>query len=188
MPRILRDSLRSFFSSSVSSRPSSTIEPASGTHVVGDGALVLHRRREVDRAAVVGELAGLVAGRLDLAGQLVDAGDAGAGDRLVGRGDQPDQAGRVVQRLEHRHRGHRRAVGVGDDALAGADRQSIASGLTSRDDQRDVGIHPPGRGVVDHGHAGRGEARAPARARWSRRRRRRRCRGRSGRRSRRPRR
>ena len=30
MPRILRDSLRSFFSSSVSPSPSSTIEPASG--------------------------------------------------------------------------------------------------------------------------------------------------------------
>ncbi len=30
-PRILRDSLRSFFSSSVSSSPSSTIDPASGT-------------------------------------------------------------------------------------------------------------------------------------------------------------
>ena len=31
MPRILRDSLRSFCSSSVSSSPSSTIEPASGS-------------------------------------------------------------------------------------------------------------------------------------------------------------
>ena len=31
MSRILRDSLRSFFSSSVSNSPSSTIEPASGS-------------------------------------------------------------------------------------------------------------------------------------------------------------
>ena len=39
--------------------------------------------------------------------------------------------GLVVQRLEHRHRGHGGAVGVGDDALARRPCLAIASGLTS---------------------------------------------------------
>ena len=92
---------------------------------------VLHRVGERDRLAVVGQLAGLVARRRDLAGQLLDAGDAGAGDGLVRRGDQPDQPRLVVQRLEHRHRGHGGAVRVGDDALAGRDDAAASRGLTS---------------------------------------------------------
>jgi hypothetical protein len=38
MPRILRDSLRSFFSSSVSNSPSSTSEPANGSTLNAMGA------------------------------------------------------------------------------------------------------------------------------------------------------
>ena len=77
----------------------------------------------------MGELGGPVGDLADLLVELVDAGQPGAADGLVGGGDQANQTGLVVQRLEHRHRGHRGAVGVGDDALAGA--LAIASGLTS---------------------------------------------------------
>ena len=47
MSRILRDSLRSFCSSSVSLLPSSTIEPASGRTLNAIGRDVLRRRREL---------------------------------------------------------------------------------------------------------------------------------------------
>ena len=130
--------------------------PREREHVVGDGAGILHRLGERDRLAVVGQLARLVARRRDLGGELLDAGDTGAGDGLVRRRDQPDQPGLVVQRLEHRHRGHGRAVGVGDDALG---RVGDRLGVDLGDDQRDVGVAPPGRGVVDDGHASRGEHR-----------------------------
>jgi hypothetical protein len=79
----------------------------------------------------VHQLGGPVDDLAHLLVQLVHAGAAAAGDRLVGAGDQPDQAGVVVQRLEHRHRGHRRAVGVGDDALAGAGDRAPFTSLTT---------------------------------------------------------
>ena len=154
MSRILRLSLRSFCSSSVSNDPSSTTEPASGSTLNAIGRDVLLRRRERHRRPVVHQLGGPVDDLAHLLVELVDAGAAAAGDGLVGAGDQPDQAGLVVQRLEHRHRGHRRAVGVGDDALAGVgDRGAVHLA----DDQRDVRVHPPGRGVVDHDGTGSGE-------------------------------
>ena len=86
-------------------------------HVEGDRALVLLGRREGDRLAVVGELGGAVEDLADLLVELVDAGQSAARHRLVGGGDQTHETGFVVERLEHRHRRHRRAVGVGDDAL-----------------------------------------------------------------------
>ncbi len=156
MPRILRLSLRSFCSSSVSPLPSSTTEPAIGSTLNAIGRTYLLRGRQLDGGAVVGEQRSTVAHRGDLAGELVDAGEPAAGDRLVRAGHQPDQAGLVVQRLEHRHRGHRGAVRVGDDALAG-----LAYGVRVdlAHDEGDVGVHPPGRGVVHHDGAGRGEDR-----------------------------
>ena len=94
-----------------------------------DGRDVLDRRREVDRRPVVGERVGLVDDGEGLRMQLLDAGDARARHRLVGGGDEPDQPGLVVQRLEHRHRGHGGAVGVGDDASRSA--LAMSPGLTS---------------------------------------------------------
>jgi hypothetical protein len=60
--------------------------------------------------------------------QLLDAVHAAARDRLVGARHEPREPGRVVQRLEHRHRRHRGAVGVGDDPLG---QHVERSGLTS---------------------------------------------------------
>ena len=157
MSRILRLSLRSFCSSSVSSVPSSTTEPAIGSTLNAIGRTYFVGAGKLDRDAVVGERRGaLVADRRDLAGELLDAGEPAAGHRLVGADDQPHQPGLVVQRLEHRHRGHRGAVRVGDDALA---RPAYGVRVDLADHQRDVGVHPPGRGVVDHDGAGRGEPR-----------------------------
>ena len=96
MCRILRDSLRSFCSSSVSPEPSSTIEPASGKHVVGDRLDVLGRRRELHRATVEGQRRPPIGDGPDLAVELGDPGTAGTGDRLVGRDLQPD-AGRAAR-------------------------------------------------------------------------------------------
>ena len=120
MPRILRDSLRSFCSSSVSNEPSSTIEPASGRTLNAMGATYFTGVGERHRRAVVDQLArpGRRPPRTWLV-ELVDAGEPAAGDRLVGATTTSRvEPGLVVQRLEHRHRGHRGAVRVGDDALA----------------------------------------------------------------------
>lgn len=87
---------------------------------------------------------------LRLAVQLGDAREARAGDRLVGGDDQRFEAGLLVQRTKDRHRGHRRAVRVGDDAL-GAVRDRVRVDLG--DDQRDLGVLAPGRRVVDHDRA-----------------------------------
>ena len=87
---------------------------------------------------------------------ILDAGDAGAGDGLVGAGDEADQTGLVVERLEHRHRGHRRAVGVGDDPPDGlADRVRV----DLADHEGHLGVATPGRGVVDDRDTGGGEPR-----------------------------
>ena len=62
-----------------------------------------------------------------------------------------------MQRLEGRHADHRRAVGVGDDSLW---RAVEVSGVHLGHDERDVGVHAPGRGVVDDDHARVGDARS----------------------------
>ena len=116
-------------------------------NVVGDVGDVLVRRAEVDGLTVEGELleVGLRA-LADLLGQLAHTRDTGAGDGLVGRDDEALEAGGVGQRLEHGHRGHRRAVRVGDDAL-----RSACDGVRVHlgDDERHVGVHAPRGGVVD---------------------------------------
>ncbi|CAK7284531.1 hypothetical protein SGPA1_30404 [Streptomyces misionensis JCM 4497] len=123
-------------------------------HVEGDGAPVDVRLGEVDRLAVVGQLVRLRGHLLDLAVQLGHARETRAGHRLVGGDDQGLEAGLLVQRLEDRHRGHRGAVRVGDDALgAVGDRVRVHLG----DDQRHLGVAAPGRGVVDHDGALRGD-------------------------------
>ncbi len=156
MPRILRDSLRSFCSSSVSPRPSSTIEPASGStlkamvraNLTGSGNATAEPSYASSRA--------LSPATATWSASSSTPATPAAGDRLVGRRDQADQPGLVVQRLEHRHRGHRGAVRVGDDPLA---RLGDGVRVDLGDHQRHVGVHPEGRGVVDHDGPGRGERR-----------------------------
>ena len=117
-----------------------------GQHVEGDRLGELARCRKRHCSPVVRELAGPVDHFARLLVELIDARQPRAADSLVGGGDQPNQTGLVVQRLEDRHRSHRRAVGVGDDALAGV---GDLAGVHLADDQRHVGIHPPRRRVVD---------------------------------------
>ena len=99
---------------------------------------------------------GTVGGLAHLLVQFVDAGQAGARHGLVGAGHEADQAGLVVQRLEHRHRRHRGAVGVGDDPLRRVEGQGTVHLV---DHERHVGVHPERRRVVDDGDPGAGEAR-----------------------------
>ena len=101
--------------------------------------------------AVVDDGAGLLE-------QFLDAGEPAAGDRLIRRRDHPHQSGLVVQRLQHRHRGHRGAVRVGDDALGSSPRAS-RSKLTSPTHQRHVGVLAPRRRIVDDDRARGGEPR-----------------------------
>ncbi len=155
MSRILRDSCRSFCSSSVSNEPSSTSDPASGMTSNAIGAHVLHRCGKRDGGPVVHEGEGvLLDGGADLAVELVGPREARPGDGLVRRDDQPLEAGLVVQHLEHRHRGHRGAVRVGDDALDGG---PDGAGVHLGDDERDLGVATPRRRVVDDQRTGRGE-------------------------------
>ena len=65
---------------------------------------------------------------------------------LVGGHDDPLDPRQVVQRLERHHHLDGRAVGVGDDA-AGDVAQGV--GVDLGDDQRHLGVHAPGAGVVD---------------------------------------
>ena len=125
-------------------------------HVVGDRADVLDRIGEAHGGPVVGEFRGLVDDGLDLQVELLHAGQPAAGHRLVGAGDHPDELGLGVQRLQHGHRGHRGAVRVRDDALAHLGERLR---VDLADDERDVGVAPPGGAVVDDGDAGLGEPR-----------------------------
>ena len=126
-------------------------------HVERDRLGERPRRRELHGGAVVGQLGRAVGHLLDLLVELGDAGQAGAGDGLVGGGDQRDESGLVVQRAQHRHRGHRGAVRVGDDALG---RGARGVRVDLRDDERDVRVHPPGGRVVDDDGARVGDPRA----------------------------
>ena len=113
---------------------------------IGSGVAVL------ERLAVVGEPA-RVGGVGDLGGQGLDASQPRARHRLVGGHDQALQPSRLVQRTQHRHRGHGGAVGVGDDALGAV---ADVFGVDLTDHQRHLGVEPPTRGVVDHDGSGSG--------------------------------
>src|ERR1700733_100053 len=95
--------------------------------------------------------------RARLGVELVDRLLAGARDRLVGRDDETLDPGRPVNRRERHDELHGRAVGVGDHAAVALERVRVDLG----DDERNVGIPPPGRGVVDHDGAGLDEPRRP---------------------------
>ena len=106
------------------------------------------------------QLLGAVDDRARLRGQFLDAGQAAARDRLVGRDHQAHQLGFVVQHLEHRHRHHGGAVRVGDDALfEGPARRDVSREVHLGHHQRHVGVLAPRRRVVDHRHPGGGEPR-----------------------------
>ena len=101
---------------------------------------------KVDRGAVVGEGGRVGARLLHLLVELRHPGQAAARHRLVGADHHGLQPGLEVERLEHRHRHHGRAVRVGDDALG--DRPEVLR-VHLGHHQRHVGVHAPGRGVVD---------------------------------------
>ena len=122
------------------------------------GATYLTDARELQRAAVVHQLLAVVDDRAGLLEKLLDARQPAARDRLVRRRDHPHQPRLVVQRLQHRHRGHRGAVRVGDDALRPVAR--VAFEVHLADDQRHVGVLAEGRRVVDDDGARSGEPRS----------------------------
>ncbi len=132
------------------------MEPASGRTLKAIGAVKASGAGNATAAPSCVSAAPPAGRRPDLPVELGDAREARAGDGLVGRDHEPTQARLVVQNLEHRHRGHRGAVGVGDDPLGdGVERARVHLG----DDERNVGIHAPRRGVVHDDGASRGEAR-----------------------------
>ena len=125
-------------------------------HVEGDRARKRRRGGDLDGTAVEGEGARALGHLADLLVELGDASEARARDGLVGGDDHAVEPGEAVERLQHRHRHHRRAVRVGDDALSDlAERLAVDLGH----DERDVGVHPPGRGVVDDDRPGGGHLR-----------------------------
>ena len=92
--RILRDSLRSFCSSSVSSEPSSTIDPARGTTLKATGHGIQLGVGDGHRAPVEREPGGVARGirPLQLAVELAHAGATGAADGLVAADVQAHEA------------------------------------------------------------------------------------------------
>src|SRR5699024_10359242 len=96
----------------------------------------------------------LLGGSAHLPVQFTHPGQSTAGNGLIGRNDQTGQAGLAVQRFQRGHRGHGGAVVVGDDSLGGA---LDGLGVDLGHDERDLGVHPPGRGVVHHGGTGSSE-------------------------------
>ena len=133
MPRILRDSLRTFSSSR---RPAVVLERAGPRH---DVQRQRRRERRVRRRACratsrarrrpASPSSRSPPTTCELVVQPVDAGLPGAGRGLVRRDDQLGEPPPAVQRAERVHHRQRRAVGVGDDALGPVARP--ASGLTS---------------------------------------------------------
>ena len=96
----------------------------------------------------------------DLVIKTVDAGLTRTRGGLVG-GDhelREDPAG--MEGTERVHHRQRRAVGVADDALG-----SVADlgGIDLGHDQRHVGVHPEGTGVIDHDRPARHRDRGPVR-------------------------
>ena len=131
--------------------------PGQRKDVECDGGDVLVRRREVQRAAVMDELFGMVDGGARLGDQFLHPGNPTAGDRLIGGGDDPHQTGLVMQRFEYRHGHHGGAVRIRDDALGQGLAADVAVEVDLADHQRNVRILAPRRRVVDDRHPGSGE-------------------------------
>src|SRR3954447_5968399 len=167
IPRIFRLSLRSFCSSSVSSLPSSTTEPAIGstlnaigrTYFSGAGISTAvpscaNSRPRSPTASTCEASSSTPATPLpDTAWYVLATSRTSPASSSPPPPRAPPPPRLVVQRLQHRHRGHRRAVRVRDDALAGLV-YGVRVDLTH--DKRHVWVHAPGGGVVDHERTGRG--------------------------------
>ena len=127
--------------------PSSTIEPASGSTLNAIGS---RERRGAGNSTAPPSKASSAARSADLLHLLVelgDAGQAGAGHRLVGGRDHADQPGLVVQRPSTGI-----AAIVVQFGLAMMPLGPLPSGVRVHlgHHQRHVGVHPPRRRVVDH--------------------------------------
>ena len=83
---------------------------------------------------------------LSLVGELVNALFARAGNSLIGRNDNTFNACQVIQRFQCHNHNNGRAVGVSDNALVLQD----VFGVNLRHNQRHLGIHTEGAGVVDN--------------------------------------
>src|SRR5699024_8551587 len=133
------------------------VEEAAGERndVECDRAHVHVRVGEGDRRAVGDERRRVLRERgAHLRVELLHPGESGAGDRLVGGDDEPGQPRLVVERLEHGHRGHRRAVGVRNDPLRRVvQRPRVHFG----DDEGNLVVPAPCGGVVDDRHPSLGE-------------------------------
>ena len=150
-PRILRLSSRNFCSSCRLAAPVFDELARHRDDVEGDRGGELRRRRQLDGISVMGERRRALGHLADLLVELGRPGQAGAGDGLVGGSYYTAQARQLVEGLQHRHRDHGRAVRVGDDALWDRGQEPP---VDLRDDEGDVRVHPPGRGVVDDDGAG----------------------------------
>ena len=83
--------------------------------------------------------------RHGLLGQFVHGLFARAGNGLEGGDDDPLDPGGIMDGLERHNQGDGGAVRVGDDAAVLCDRLGIHFGH----DQRDLGVHAEGAGVID---------------------------------------
>ena len=120
-----------------------------------DGRGELLCRRELDGASVEGQRRGAVAHLALLLVELVDPDTTGTRHRLIRVDDDATKNGFAMQRGEHSHERHRRAVRVGDDALRDVVELVV---VHIGDNERNVGIHAPRGRVVDHDRAGRSNA------------------------------
>ena len=121
--------------------------------VEGDGRNVHIGFGQGDGAAIEGQARDvLLEAGLNLAGQLGDAGAARSGNSLVGGYEEAlDAASSIDEGLEDGHGGHGRAVGVCNDALGTV---VDVVGVDLGDDQRNLGVLTPGRGVIDDHRTG----------------------------------
>src|SRR5690606_12901032 len=113
---------------------------------------------EVDRGSVVRELANraLRDRVFYLAGELLDARQAGSGDRLVGRDGETLEACLGVEYLQDGHGRHGGAVRVRDDAL---DRVLDRVRVNLADNEGNLVVAAPCTRVVDNRRARRNETR-----------------------------
>ncbi|CAB4605763.1 unannotated protein [freshwater metagenome] len=114
--------------------------------VVSDRSRKLFGSREIDCGSRHRECRRTFTDLADLIVEFRRTCEASAGDGLECRDGKRAQASFNIKRLQHRHRDHGRAIRIGNDVLRdGVERVSVHF----RHDERNVGIHAPGRGVID---------------------------------------
>ncbi len=157
MSRILRDSCRSFCSSSVSNEPSSTRLPASGMTSNAMGATYFDRRGQRHGGPVVHQRERvLLDGGTDLGVELGSPREARTVDGLVRRDDQPLQTCSSCSTLST---GIAAIVVQFGLAMMPLTASASAPGVHLGDDERDLGVTTPRRRVVDDQGTGRREPR-----------------------------